>query len=239
MRNAVLVALGICFLLTIGSQSFLMAKDEGDRKTQSLFEIVIVSGGVIGIIIILLSFLAGGLIVEHLVSLQRKKLIPPEMISEIESLLDGERYEELMEMCEGEPNVLTNILGAGIARIGQGYEIMRESMQSAGEEEALKLHQKISYLSLIGTIAPMLGLLGTVTGMIGAFRQIEATRGQADPAQLASGIYQALVTTCQGLIVAIPVLSAYFLFKNKVDKIMTEVGAIVDEVTERFRPVSQ
>ncbi len=97
------------------------------------------------------------------------------------------------------------------------------------------IKKKISYLSLIGNIAPMLGLFGTVTGMIKAFNTIAALGSAVSPADLAGGISQALVTTFLGLFVAIPSMIAYFMFRNRVVRITLEVGAIAEELVERFR----
>ena len=116
-----------------------------------------------------------------------------------------------------------------------GFETMRTAMEDVAEEEAIKLQQKISYLSLIGNIAPMLGLFGTVTGMIKAFNTIAALGSAVSPSDLAGGISQALVTTFLGLFVAIPSMIAYFLFRNRVVAITLEIGAIADELVERFR----
>jgi biopolymer transport protein ExbB len=77
---------------------------------------------------------------------------------------------------------------------------------------------------VIGNIAPMIGLLGTVFGMIFAFQEVADTQGAARAAELASGIYQALVTTVGGLIVAIPSLAAFAVFRNRVDQFIAETG---------------
>ena len=84
--------------------------------------------------------------------------------------------------------------------------------------------RRIEYLSVIGNIAPMVGLLGTVTGMIFAFQQVAATRGAAGAGDLAEGIYQALVTTVGGLVVAIPALAIYAVCRNRVDSLVAEVA---------------
>ena len=83
---------------------------------------------------------------------------------------------------------------------------------------------KIEYLSVIGNLAPMIGLLGTVTGMIIAFERVAGTQGAAGAAELAEGIYQALVTTVGGLIVAIPSLGAFAFFRNRVDQLVAEAA---------------
>ena len=92
--------------------------------------------------------------------------------------------------------------------------------------------------ALIANVAPMMGLLGTVMGMVAAFNEIAASKGQANPADLASGISQALLTTMLGLIVAIPVTAAFAFLRNRLIKTIIETGAIVEDLFERFRPTS-
>src|ERR671914_570403 len=99
---------------------------------------------------------------------------------------------------------------------------VEKAMEDATAEQAARLFRRIEYLSVIGNIAPMVGLLGTVTGMLLAFKQVADTEGSAGAAQLADGIYQALVTTVAGLIIAIPSLGAFALFRSRVDQLVAE-----------------
>jgi len=208
------------------------------EETISWFE-TIMQGGVIGFIIIGLSIASLALATEHFMTIKRDALVPPELLGHLESLFEDEEYEEAMTLCESAPNFLTNVIAAGLPRIGQPYEQIEAAMQEAGEQEAVKLHQKISYLSLIGNVSPMLGLFGTVTGMIVAFNVIARSSGAPSPADLANGIQVALVTTFLGLLVAIPTIACYFYFRNKVIRIVMEVGTIAEELMERFRPAEE
>lgn len=192
--------------------------------------------GICGYIIVALSVAGLALIIEFAVNLRRDKLIPPHAISELEQLFEQEQYEQAMELCEAEDSFFTRILGAGLAKLGAGYDRMVEAVQEAGEEELTAVNHKIGYLALIGTIAPMLGLLGTVIGMIESFAKIASMGGAANPVDLAAGISKALVTTFEGLIVAIPVMSAYNFFKNRATRIMLETGMIIGDLMDRFRP---
>lgn len=209
-----------------------------EEQEISWFE-TIMQGGAIGFIIIGLSIASLALVIEHLMTIKRDALVPPELLGHLESLFEDEEYEEAMTLCESAPNFLTNVIAAGLPKIGQPYEQIEAAMQEAGEQEAIKLHQKISYLSLIGNISPMLGLFGTVTGMIVAFNVIARSEGAPSPAELAGGIQVALVTTFLGLLVAIPTIAAYFYFRNKVIRIVMEVGTIAEELMERFRTTEE
>ncbi len=109
-------------------------------------------------------------------------------------------------------------------------------MEDAAAEQSARLFRKIEYLSVIANIAPMIGLLGTVIGMIFAFQEVAATQGQARAADLATGIYQALVTTVGGLLVAIPTLAAFAIFRNRVDQLVAEGSYMAQHV---FAPLKR
>jgi len=207
-----------------------------DGSTDLTFGKLIKDSGPFGWAIILLSVVALAVVIENFVSLKRDKLAPPELIDEIQALFDEEQYQEAMELCENEPTFLTRICGAGISKVGHGFDVIEKSIEEMGDEEAVKLHQKVGWLSLIANVAPMMGLLGTVSGMVVAFNEIARTGGNANPAQLASGISQALLTTLFGLVVAIPVTAAFAYLRNNLVRSVIEVGAIVEDLFERFRP---
>jgi biopolymer transport protein ExbB len=114
---------------------------------------------------------------------------------------------------------------------------MMESAKAVIEEESIKLQQKISWIQLIAAIAPMLGLLGTVQGMIGAFSEIAKMAGAPKPKDLAGGIFLALVTTFQGLVVAIPGMIFYFYFRNQLIRIAMEASALIEDLLERFKKI--
>jgi biopolymer transport protein ExbB len=197
---------------------------------------VFTKSGIIGILIIVLSVVALAVIIENMVTLKRDKLAPPELIDEVQALFDEGQYQEAMELCENEPCFFTRIAGAGISKIGHDFEVIEQSIAEMGDEESIRLHQKIGWLSLIANVAPMMGLLGTVGGMIKSFNVIASSGGQADPAALAGGISEALLTTMLGLIVAIPTTASFAFLRNRLVKTVIEVGAIVEDLFERFRP---
>ena len=213
-----------------------VAKEEAEVPSKTLFD-TIAEGGWIGGIIIFLLGVAIALSVEHLITIRRGVIMPPEILADVEECFEKEEYEQAIAVCEEQPTFFTNVVAAGLSRINVGYKQMEEAMAEAGEEAATNLQQKVSYLALIANIAPMLGLLGTVQGMIKAFQQIEASAAAPNPSELAGDIQLALVTTFLGLTVAIPVMCVYHFFKNRVEKIVLEVGAISSELMARFRPV--
>ena len=213
----------------------ILAQEPTKAKTTSLGG-TLAASGVIGLLIVVLSVIALAVIIENLVSLKRDKLAPPELVDEIRALFDEEQFQEAMELCENEDTFFTRVCAAGISKIGHNFNTIEKAIGEMGDQEAVKLHQKIGWLALIANVAPMMGLLGTVSGMIKAFNKIASTGGQASPAELADGISQALLTTMFGLIVAIPTTGAFAFVRNKMVKAVIEIGAIVEDLFERFRP---
>jgi biopolymer transport protein ExbB len=197
---------------------------------------LIKNSGFIGWVIVVESIVALALIIEAFVSLKREKLAPPELIDEVQALFDEGQFQEAMELCENEPTFFTRICGAGIAKIGHPFEVITNAISEMGDEESVRLNQKLGWLAVVSATAPMLGLLGTVQGMILAFHKIAASGGQATPAHLAGSISIALLTTLFGLIVAIPVIAVMAYLRNRLIRSIIEVGAIIEDLFERFRP---
>jgi biopolymer transport protein ExbB len=208
------------------------AKASGDTDVMDAIN----NAGIIGYLIIAMSMVAGALIIEHFASIKRDKLAPPETIDEIEELLAEGNYQEALDLCESEQNFFTQVAAAGIRKIGHPFQAIEKSIEEMEDEESVKLQQKIGWLSLIAGIGPMMGLFGTVTGMVGAFSTIATAKGGVEPSAFAGDISMALMTTVLGLTVAIPTTGFYAFFKNKVTIISLEIGAIIEEMFERFRP---
>ena len=234
-----LTALPLVFVAAflMAGPAFGLQDDAAAAEVESLsVGTLIKQSGPFGWAIIVLSIVGLAVVIENFVSLKREKLAPPELIDEIQALFDEGQYQEAMELCENEPSFLTRVCGAGISKIGHPFEVIEKSIEEMGDEESVKLHQKVGWLSLIANVAPMMGLLGTVSGMVIAFHTIATSGGQANPAELADGISQALLTTLFGLIVAIPVTAAFAYLRNNLIRSVIEVGAIVEDLFERFRP---
>ncbi|HUU69269.1 MAG TPA: MotA/TolQ/ExbB proton channel family protein [Planctomycetota bacterium] len=200
---------------------------------------LLVKSGYVGCIIILLSFIGLALVIEDFITLQRTKLLPPHFIAELEDMFEQEQYEEALQLCESDDNLLSRIVGAGLSRVDKGFEAIEEAMGDAAEMSALAMHQKLSYLTLIYTIAPMLGLLGTVVGMVISFAVLAEKGVAANPSDLAGGISMALITTVEGLVVAIPLMAWYHYFRNRVMRFDLETMAIATDLMRRFKPAQK
>ena len=208
--------------LTLAGPAAAMAVQEAEGPKKSWLELFQTTGPV-GYLMVLCSVIGTTLCIEHLVNLRRDKLAPDSAAGELEALLNEERLDEAVELCDDSPNYLTNIIGSALRMRHAGYQEMIAGLEAAAGEESFKLNTKISYLSLIGNVAPLLGLLGTVTGMISSFQVIETLKSPT-PGDLAKGVYESLVNTTMGLFIAIIFLTIYFLFKNKVSKMTLSIN---------------
>ena len=205
---------------------------------QSLQEILS-AGGVIGLLIMLLSIAAVALVIEHVMTIRASVLMPPGLAEEVHQLVAAGKVGPADQRCRMQPSFLAHVLRAGLAEVEGGWPPVEKAMEDATAEQSARLFRKIEYLSVIGNIAPMMGLLGTVIGMIFAFREVAETQGAARAADLAGGIYLALVTTVEGLIVAIPSVAAFAVFRNRVDHLVAEVAYVAQHVftpMKRARP---
>lgn len=193
------------------------------------------SGGPIGLVIILISFVAVALIVAHMLTVRTQKLAPPEIAERMHALLRAGDVRQAVRYCQDEANdcFLTRVYASALVRCSRspfGFLELKTALEDAGREQVARLQRSTDGIGLVAAIAPMLGLLGTVVGMVGAFETISSTEGFAKPDQLAGNIATALITTVLGLIVAIPTTAVYTYFRNRVETVAAEVAEIVEDI---------
>ena len=208
---------------------------ETAQSGSSIWEIL-TAGGPVGVLIVLLSIGAVALVVEHIMTIREHILMPPGLSDEVRKLLAEGKLAPAQQLCRHKPSLLSFVLEAGISEVDGGWQAIEKGMEDALADQSARLFRKIEYLSVIGNIAPMLGLLGTVIGMILAFREVAGTQGAARAADLAQGIYLALVTTVEGLVVAIPSLAAFAVFRNRVDQLVAEASYLAQHA---FTPLKR
>lgn len=207
---------------------------EASQRGMSLLDFIH-AGGLVGYIIIFLSAVAVALAVMQTLEVREQSLAPAKMVEDLHNLLGRRQVAQAAEYCANPENgcFLTNVIGAGLSRYRRsafGALELKGALEEAGQEQVAKLYRKTDGLALIAGIAPMLGLLGTVIGLYGAFGTISDAGGFARPDQLAGDVSYALVTTIQGLIVAIPVSASVTFFRNRIDSVVGDIAAVVDDL---------
>ena len=209
-------------------------KEKGMGEKMTMFHLIM-KGGVVGGLIILLSCIGLGLIIDYALTIRKEKLAPQEHITAFKKLIAERKIEDIMKMADENPSFLSNVMTAGLNEIHLGYQSMIKAMEDTAEALSARLARKIEHLNVIGNISPMLGLLGTVTGMLRCFNEISQVAGAIDPKQLAGGIFEALVTTCLGLIVAIPTIYFYAIFRNRIDELTGEASLAAEEIITAYK----
>ena len=191
-------------------------------------------GGPVGYIIIALSLVALALTVMHFIQLKRLALLPPEQLATIEEMLSKGKVDDALNYCVDPLNdtYLTRILAPGLLRYQRSafgpFEI-KSALEEAGEDQTSRLFRSTDALGLIGTVAPLLGLLGTVLGMVGAFDTIGGDGGSSNSA-LAENISEALITTMLGLILAIPCVTLFSYFRNRIEGLSAEASSEIERL---------
>lgn len=181
-----------------------------------------------------LSFALVALFVMNVLMARRENVVPQTLVESFEQMLNEKRYQEAYELAKSDDTFLGHVLAAGLGQLKRGYPQAVEAMQEVGEEENMKLDHRLGYIALIGTIAPMVGLLGTVDGMVASFTVIAESSTTPKPSELAAGISTALVTTLVGLWLAIPAIAIHNILKNRISRLVLEVGVASEALMSRF-----
>lgn len=210
---------------------FTLAADAGGKSVLGYIH----AGGVISYILVLVSVAAVALVIANFMLLRRQSLAPEHVVTGLKRLAEGKHAGEIIAFCQTPENdcFLSRVVAGGLAKVSRsqfGLLELRPALEEAGARELDRLERVNHGIAMIAALGPMMGLLGTVVGMIGAFATLGAESGMAKNEQLAGYMSVALVTTAEGLIVAIPCTFAYALFKRKTDRMVSEVGDIAEDV---------
>jgi biopolymer transport protein ExbB len=214
------------------------ASDE-PMEEKSFLTWMIEASGIFGLVLLLLSFVMVALIAMNAMQVRRDILLPPAFIEAFEQKLAAKDFQGAYETARSDDSFLARVLANGLSKLNRGYDEAIEGMQEVGEDENMQMEHRLSYLALIGSVAPMIGLMGTVYGMIASFRTIATSPTQPKPSELAEGISMALFTTLEGLSVAIPAMIFYGILRNRVQRYVLEVGIVSEGLMSRFSSVGK
>jgi biopolymer transport protein ExbB len=196
---------------------------------------LIKKGGIVGYGIILLSVISLALIIDYAFTIRKGNILPPKDIHRLQELVNNPSDDAIERFEKHGISFIAKVTIAGLKESPHGYQAMIKAMEDTGEALTSRIARKTEHLNVIGNISPMMGLLGTVIGMLRCFNEIAQTTGAIEPKQLAGGIFEALVTTCMGLIVAIPALYCYAVFRNRVDEYSGEAALKAEQLVSGFK----
>ncbi len=197
----------------------------------------ITGGGAIGYIIVLLSIVAFAFVVVHFVQIRASVQMPRDRINAVKELLRRGQLEQALEdsLLPANDCYFLRTLAPGLKRFIAspfGAFEMKSALEESGIEQTARLYRTMDVIGVIGSVGPLLGLLGTVQGMIGAFETVASSAAHDSTyyEALAANIAIALITTFQGLVVAIPCVSLYSFFRNRVDRLAGDAASEMEEV---------
>ncbi|MDK1031278.1 MAG: MotA/TolQ/ExbB proton channel family protein [Planctomycetia bacterium] len=213
------------------------------EKNPTLLELL-KAGGYVMIPLFLCSVVMVMFSIERGLSLRRSKILPDEAVAKLKaatSLTEGKLdARSLMAEMRAQESPISRVAVAGLRRAGRSLPEIEKAIEDAGEKEADNMRRNCRVLAIVASISPLLGLLGTVLGMIKAFMTVAASEeALGRTGELASGIYEALVTTATGLTIAIPALVLYHIYVGRVDKLVGEMDELTIELVESMSAVPE
>lgn len=232
------VALSAAASVAVAQDEFLddemPAEEEAPQSQNLLVFFVTALGPTFSVVFLLISFALVSLVVMGFLQLRQSAMMPPEMVEDFNAHLDAKEWQQAYELASEDGSYLGQVLAAGIGKVSSGYTQAVEAMRDAAANESMRLEHLLSYVGLIGALAPMIGLLGTVWGMVKSFMEIAASTTSPKPAKLAEGISTALITTLIGLVIAIVAVAVFAFFKNRLQSLNAAVDDEAMKVMSRF-----
>jgi biopolymer transport protein ExbB len=225
LRIALLVILmtGVAAVIYVAMRGLAPGETAAMGKTPTLFEQFVTSGGwIVWFILLPMSFATVYLGVFYGLTIRQKILAPAGIGDEIGKMASAVSAKELVGTLEKQDDLVSAAIAEAIRKGRDDWFRLREAFFESVQDKATRLLRTIEWVNLIGNVSPMVGLFGTVVGMIELFGAIVTAGGQPQPVQLAHGISVALVTTFWGLLIAIPALSIYGIFRNRIEAIANE-----------------
>jgi biopolymer transport protein ExbB len=193
---------------------------DAEGGSTSVIEMILHGGPLIIMIwlaIVATSIVMVTFIIQLFLQVRRQSLAPKALVAALDESLKNGNFQEAWETCQANSKTyIAAVLGGALERIGRGKDATDTALIELGIRESQVFKTRNSYVSVIGVIAPMIGLLGTVIGMMGAFAVLGQT-GVSDPRKLAMSIGEVLLATASGLFIAIPAFIFYYFFRNRIN----------------------
>lgn len=202
---------------------------------------LLAKGGVLIYPIMVASLLGTVMVIERFIALRRERIAPKGLRERVEKLVQKGKVDEALKILEGYDTPLSELLHIAITKRKADRRTLVDLLEEKGRREAHRMGRGVEFVGVIAAVAPLLGLLGTVTGMISVFQSVtrEATVKGVNPANLASGIWEALVTTAAGLAVAIPLYLLYRYLAARVETLVVELEDEVLATVDAVNPVGE
>ncbi|HVJ46810.1 MAG TPA: MotA/TolQ/ExbB proton channel family protein [Luteolibacter sp.] len=204
-----------------------------DKSMLDLYE----EGGWVMHMIALTSVGMLSVLVYCIVRINAKKMIPAGFQASLEKALAKQDVDGAMRICENDGSSLSHVIRETLTKAGAGVAVYTKAdLEAAASEtifhEETKFMLWVNMLNAFAAVAPMIGLLGTVSGMIQSFNKLSS--GAAKASDFAGGIGEAMVATAAGLLVAIPAMFAYFMYKNILQSLIARLSHSTSTLINKF-----
>ncbi len=192
-------------------------------KELSVWELIKAGGWWIMIPLALLAVVSIYIFFERLFAINHANRQDRSFMDRIKEYIHRGEVDQALKLCQDTNTPYSRMIEKGVTRIGRPMNDVLVAIENVGNMEVAKLEKGFTWLATTAAGAPMIGFLGTVIGMVQAFFQLASAGNNSNVTILASGIYQALVTTVAGLIVGILALFAYNFLTSRVNKVMNKL----------------
>ena len=192
-------------------------------KELSVWELIKAGGWWIMIPLALLAVVSIYIFFERLFAINHANRQDRSFMDRIKEYIHRGEVDQALKLCQDTNTPYSRMIEKGVSRIGRPMNDVLVAIENVGNMEVAKLEKGFTWLATTAAGAPMIGFLGTVIGMVQAFFQLASAGNNSNVTILASGIYQALVTTVAGLIVGILALFAYNFLTSRVNKVMNKL----------------
>ena len=215
------------------------ANQEAAAPKETTFWDVIVGSGWLGVVLWLALFASGifaaYFIIDGFILVRPAKMMPQGLTDQVKEAMDQGDVMRAIEICDSDPSSMAKILKAGFAHVEEGFDVIDEAIGAAADIEIEQMMQRLNWISVCSSLAPMLGLLGTVQGMILTFATI-AIQG-VEISSLSLTISQALYTTAGGLTVAIPAITFFYALRNTANRLVLRMQVVTSDLIKNLRNV--
>jgi biopolymer transport protein ExbB len=196
---------------------------------KSALKWVIDASGPIGFFLLCLSVYFTALVIKLFMELRVSEAVPAALVEKLENAIKERKFQEAYDACRDNDSFLARLVRVGVANLPNGRAEAKEAMTDTQDEIVTGMEARISYLAIIGTLGPMIGLVGTIIGMIQSFQEIALAAGtQPKPEKVAEGISTALFITLEGVSLSVPAIFFFAFFRNRIAQMSMESAKVAD-----------
>lgn len=212
---------------------------EAEKPPESTLMWLIHTSGLIGLFLLLISIYFVAKVIQLFMTMRPEVVAPPELVADCEDKLAKRDYNGIYQAAKASPSEYGTLVSTGLASMGGGMDEVRETIDRTGEAINVEMEKQISMLAVIGSLGPMIGLLGTLKGMIASFSVIATSSAALKPSEVAGGISEALVLTFEGVILSVPAIYFYAVFKNKGSHLAVQVHNMAEAFLRKVHASAQ